>query len=105
MLVIDQDSRPACRREDRRPGHIQVSFPEPSGAAISPRLQLGCAGPLLALRLAPGPSSESLQGRNPREIGQAARRAMGIWRQWIERLPVAAVAGRQFGRLGLSSER
>jgi len=44
MLVIDQDSRPACRREDRRPGHIQVSFPEPSGAAISPRLQLGCAG-------------------------------------------------------------
>jgi len=24
MLVIDQDSRPACCREDRRPGHIHA---------------------------------------------------------------------------------
>jgi hypothetical protein len=50
--------------------------------------------PLWARRLAPGPSSESRQGRNPREIGHDQRcRAMGIWLQRTERVQPGAVAG------------
>ena len=39
----------------------------------------GCR-PIATVRQAPGPASESLQGRNPREVGSdGAAGAMGIW--------------------------
>jgi hypothetical protein len=56
-------------------------------------------------RCAPGPSSESLQGRNPREIGRGLRcRAMGISPERAEGSQVAAARPR-FGRLGFRLER
>jgi hypothetical protein len=69
MLVIDQDSRPACRREGRRPGHIHVSLPEPSGAAIfAHACKLGREGIVSKHRehaYQAGPSKAWLKTKNP----------------------------------------
>jgi hypothetical protein len=49
------------------------------GAAGNSRPYRECR-PVTTARHTPGPVCESLQGRNPREVGRGgAARAMGIW--------------------------
>ena len=45
--------------------------------------------PVLVDRLVMGPSSESLQGRNPRDVGRnAAAGSMGISTRWLRMRPL-----------------
>jgi hypothetical protein len=54
------------------------------GAAGNSRPYRECR-PITTVRLAPGPASESLQGRNPRGMGRGAASAMGIWAPRVDR--------------------